>query len=677
MILYSLVTIISSHSHGRGKCGYRHNIIPELKVADPLPKHITEDPQRRKLYGTAHPIKLQVDVSNVRGISQELKEYLLKLVVTKGNQIFAQKIRVKSQQYIQGSSSIQSSCSYQNIVKVPDHYRNNDTKADFLLFLATDNTGNDGTLAYATACYLEQGTNRPNVGLAVFNPYYLNPNSGKLDNDVATYVHEVLHALVFSSQLFKRFPPYNGKSQYFISNGNHYLRGPNLLQTARQHFGCNQINSIPLEDDGGDGSKGGHFERIVFGDETMVSEDVPIAKFSKMTLALLKDSGWYEIDLGMGDHYTWGKGEGCAMFQNSCTYGKVEEKCSQNNNFGCDKTFKYKMKCKRTTFTGSCNIKTKGETCLKAHKGMYNFESASHNSKCQEFYYKGSKKAACVNLQCNSSNTAYQVTLKSDNGPVKYTCRKEHEVFSWGNNFKFICENPKIICGDLCPKSCHNRGKCLENGYCACDPFFSGAICGTFNGCQGLSQNLCKNVVNSNRLDTKNYGNKYSSADYDSNYLRYSSWSDTGAGNTVKQDNASGTSYNSGTSGTNSYNNTGGNTGYNTGGTSYGGNTGYNTGGTSYGGNTGYNTGGSSYGGNTGYNSGGSSYGGNTGYNTGGSSYGGSSYGGSSYGGSSYGGSSGYGGSTSYGGNSYYGRPRSVLINSMVSVGLLLISLIK
>ena len=524
-LLSSWANTHGTHGHKKAKCGYKHNMIPKLGLSDPMPKRITEDPMRRKLYSQSHRFKVHLDTSNVRGISDELREYLVDLVAKEGNAIFASKIGISGYQVVPANSRIDRYCNYEHIIKVPEKYKYQDVDADFILFMGTDDTGDDGTLAYATACFLDRSNKRPNTGLAVFNPYYLDPGKGKLDNDVATYVHEVLHALVFSSQLWKNFPPVNGYPQYVVSNGNHYLRGKWLLQTVRDHFNCPDIQGVPLEDDGGEGSKGGHFERIVFGDETMVSEDVSIAKFSKMTLALLKDSGWYDIDLSMGDHYTWGKGEGCGLLNKSCSTAKVEETCDRNNNFGCDKTFKYKMSCTKTAFTNGCNIKTKGKSCMAGNQDMYFFETAGISSKCQEFFYNGKKMAGCVEIRCNSSKTMYQVSLKG-NSPKKFVCREENERQQPWSGFDFVCENPKIICRDLCPKSCYNRGKCMENGQCACDPFFTGDICGTFKGCMGLSRDLCIKVVKSNSMNYKNYTNSFTENDFDPNYLKYTSWTD-------------------------------------------------------------------------------------------------------------------------------------------------------
>ena len=499
-------------------------------VSDPMPEAFLN---KRKLPTSVatHPIKFHVDTSNVKGISAELREYLVKLVVKEGNKVFASKISLRNLKPtpIRGNASIKYQCGYDSIVKIPSEYGYQTYEADFILFIATDDTGNDGTLAYATSCY-KGLKKRPIAGFAVFNPYYMKVENGKLDNDIATYVHEVLHALIFSSDLWKNFPRVNGKSQYYLSRGNHYLRGPNLLQTARDHFGCQQLPGVPLEDDGGAGSKGGHFERLVFGDETMVAEDVGIAKFSKMTLALLADSQWYEIDMNKGDYYTWGKGEGCDIFMKSSSkLASVEEVCIGNNNFGCDKTFKYKMTCKGSTFTGKQEIKTKGSNCLKPNSKIYFFEHSSINSKCQEFSYQGTNYSACVHIKCATDDNSYTVTLGNTNTPnnsenVRYICKNENQVFRWGNSFKFKCENPKVICSSLCPKDCNHRGKCMDNGQCDCDPFYSGAICGTFNGCEGLSTATCARVKAANNISEKKLSNSFDRTDYNPNYASLSSW---------------------------------------------------------------------------------------------------------------------------------------------------------
>lgn len=57
-----------------------------------------------------------------------------------------------------------------------------------------------------------------------------------------------------------------------------------------------------------------HFEKLFFGDEIMNPNDVLDARFSRLSLAVAKDSGWYDIDLDLGENYIWRKNEGCGIF---------------------------------------------------------------------------------------------------------------------------------------------------------------------------------------------------------------------------------------------------------------------------------------------------------------------------------------------------------------------------
>lgn len=288
------------------------------------------------------------------------------------------------------------------------------------------------------------------------------------------------------------------------------------------------FDEIPLEDEGGDGSKGGHLERFVFGVETMVAEDIYTAQFSKITLSLLKDSGWYVIDLSDGDYYTWGKGEGCDLFYRKCSNSSADEVCTYNNNFGCDKTFRNKMICHSTDFSDGCKIKTKGQDCLVPHYGKWDFEIDGPESRCQEFRWKGQKYAGCLKVKCAEDKKSYDVFLKDGKYELYYTCYGENDSAKLNSTTSFYCENPKVICGSLCPKNCNNRGKCLENGYCSCNPFYSGEICGNYHGCKpyGLKDSTCKMVLQSNKIQTYDLSDDYSPTDYDVNYLLHSSWKD-------------------------------------------------------------------------------------------------------------------------------------------------------
>jgi leishmanolysin-like peptidase len=85
------------------------------------------------------------------------------------------------------------------------------------------------------------------------------------------------------------------------------LSTPNLLALARQHFDCPSLDGVELEDDGGKGTAGSHWERRVLLNEYMTGAPIGLKNAkSAFTLALLQDSGWYQANFQAADLLAWG-----------------------------------------------------------------------------------------------------------------------------------------------------------------------------------------------------------------------------------------------------------------------------------------------------------------------------------------------------------------------------------
>lgn len=82
------------------------------------------------------------------------------------------------------------------------------------------------------------------VGIARFNTKYSNYQRGEFRSHVATFAHEVMHAIFFHPTLFRYyFPDSNGQSFLFQdSNGFYKIRGQHILQQIRDHFNCPSID---------------------------------------------------------------------------------------------------------------------------------------------------------------------------------------------------------------------------------------------------------------------------------------------------------------------------------------------------------------------------------------------------------------------------------------------------
>lgn len=72
--------------------------------------------------------------------------------------------------------------------------------------------------------------------------------------------------------------------------------GPNVVKFGQDYFKCNTFNGVPLEENGGSGSAGSHWERVALGNEGMTASDFGDAVYSGFTLNLFRDSGWYEFN---------------------------------------------------------------------------------------------------------------------------------------------------------------------------------------------------------------------------------------------------------------------------------------------------------------------------------------------------------------------------------------------
>jgi hypothetical protein len=142
------------------------------------------------------------------------------------------------------------------------------------------------------------------------------------------------------------------------------------------------LNKVPLEDEGSKMSKNAHFEKLTFGDEIMVSDDFINAKFSKMTLSVAKDSGFYEINLRKGDYYTWGKSSGCSLLNRKCNEFLSSDICSKENQISCSPDHRLRRKCKFINFSDGCGVNQNLVNCRTYKKSDSKVFTYGPNSVC-------------------------------------------------------------------------------------------------------------------------------------------------------------------------------------------------------------------------------------------------------------------------------------------------------
>lgn len=197
--------------------------------------------------------------------------------------------------------------------------------ADFVLFLTARPIYGD-TIAYAGHCQTDQN-GRPIAAHFNWSPSHFRSS---MSASLRAYylrvaLHELTHALAFSPSLLVNFPRGSDgrmRSLEAIPSWNGFQRAvvtPRVADAARAHFGCDSVAGAHLEDGGGSGSAGSHWESRLYRDEYMTAAASPGPRIvSALTLALFEDSGWYSSNASTAEPLTWGFRAGCRFVQRSC-----------------------------------------------------------------------------------------------------------------------------------------------------------------------------------------------------------------------------------------------------------------------------------------------------------------------------------------------------------------------
>lgn len=76
-------------------------------------------------------------------------------------------------------------------------------------------------------------------------------------------------------------------------------------------------------DGGASTAVGSHFEERILLDELMTAAPPSFARISKLLVAALRDTGWYEVSDAMAGDMTWGRNAGCAFLTSRCNDSAV------------------------------------------------------------------------------------------------------------------------------------------------------------------------------------------------------------------------------------------------------------------------------------------------------------------------------------------------------------------
>ena len=328
------------------KCGYNQLKKKELKIIDE-----TSNPnlKTRKL-SSSHKMNIYIDYEILQhqfSIGKITYDYYnnLSMALNSTKNYISELLNVIGTQEIK--------LSYDLFEEEDDYILRSEVKniisrtidADLILIPKIYFDDNDGIDAAAFAIARNKNENRPVCGGILLGKHY---NFNKINAQpylIMLLLHEITHVLGFSSPLFEYFKTYPSLIKTKTVNGlkRTLFTGPNVIKQAKRHFNCDNIEGIELENQGDDGSVGSHWEaRIMLGDY-MISIDYPEIVISEISLALLEDSGLYNVNYYTGGLFRYGKGLGCEFLKDKCvSEGKSNyerEFCDVENEERCTSGF--------------------------------------------------------------------------------------------------------------------------------------------------------------------------------------------------------------------------------------------------------------------------------------------------------------------------------------------------
>lgn len=402
------------------------------------------------------------------------------------------------------------------------------SNTDIVIYITSNSLQGQNYLAYSGSCAVDSTTGAVYAGRVVIN--YQNYEKSDYETKLNVLIHEVTHILGFSSSLMK----------YWKKSGVAYLdseltktvtlRGvtktllvtPNVQLKVQEN--CASLEGAELEDQGGTSTSLSHWEMRTFFNDLMISHVITDVVYSDITLALLKDTGWYGVNYTMGQSIVFGKSAGCTFHTSKCILDSSLNNyfCSNSQTNTCDFFALQKAYCNVATFTkelqagyqyfsgfpkrGGADLYTdycpyKQSISYGACRGNSQSivadssrgESISIKSRCllSTLSSTGSSKSQSAVCYESSSCDSTKMTLNVNNNLIE--CTYGSTVTVPGFTGSITCPAYNDVCGDIpCKALCSGLGACV-NGFCVCKSGYSGDYCNIICGdyCAQCTESAC------------------------------------------------------------------------------------------------------------------------------------------------------------------------------------------
>ncbi|CAK9859449.1 unnamed protein product [Sphagnum jensenii] len=426
-----------------------------------------------------------------------------------------------------------SACGQDGGVQLPRQYVEEGVEDADLVLLVTTRPTTGNTLAWAVACERDQW-GRAIAGHVNVAPRHLTAEAESLLS--ATLIHEVMHVLGFDPHAFAHFRDEQKRRRSEVVQQEHDQKLgrmvtrvvlPRVIMHSRQHYGAydDKFPGLELEDGGGRGTAGSHWEKRLLMNEIMTGSVDTRSVVSAMTLALLEDSGWYKANYSMAEQLDWGQNQGTEFLMSRCDAWNGAYHCNSTHSSGCTYNREAEGYCPIEQYNNDLPAWARyfpepnkgGQSSLADYCAYYVAysdgscidtnsarspdrmlgETRGRESRCMASslvrtgFVRGSSMQGhgCYEHRCSNQTLEVAVdgvwqTCPIGGGPIQFN----------GFNGDLVCPPYNELCGSTvpyipgaCPHACNLNGECI-NGECHCFLGFSGEYCNQRvcpSGCSG------------------------------------------------------------------------------------------------------------------------------------------------------------------------------------------------
>ncbi|KAK6115379.1 hypothetical protein DH2020_007648 [Rehmannia glutinosa] len=315
-----------------------------------------------------------------------------------------------------------------------------------------------------------------------------------------------------------------------------------FLELSCTHSFSENFTGLELEDGGGRGTSGSHWEKRLLMNEIMTGSVDTRSVVSKMTLALLEDSGWYRANYSMADRLDWGRNQGTEEAEGYCPIvsysGDIPQWARyfpQSNKGGQSSLADY---C--TYFVAYSDGSCMDTNSARAPDRMLG-EVRGSNSRCmasslvRSGFVRVLLPKEMVVISTGVAVDGIWKVCPEAGGPIQFPgfngsdtavygeliCPAYHELCSVDPvpvsgqclnscHFNGDCVDGRCHCflgfeghdcSQLsCPNNCGGHGECLKDGICECENGYTGIDCSTGYTCQNSSTllpslSVCRDVL--------------------------------------------------------------------------------------------------------------------------------------------------------------------------------------